>query len=55
MPTNASQGDTLRASVIDRFRRIATVPDQEWKFPIGPDSARKPGYETDESMPCQGL
>ena len=48
MPTNAPQGDTLRASVIDRFRRVATAPDQERKFPVGPESAKTLGYQVAE-------
>ena len=48
MPTNAPLEDSLRASVIDRFRRAAIAPDQERKFPVGPESAKKLGYETAE-------
>src|SRR5208283_5454485 len=45
MPTQTQQPDNLRASVIDRFRKVATAPDQEWKFPVGPESAKKLGYD----------
>jgi len=48
MPTNSPLEDALRASVIDRFRRAAIAPDQERKFPVGPESAKKLGYETAE-------
>ena len=48
MPTKASLRDDLRASVIDRFRRVANAPEQETKFPVGPDSAKKLGYESAE-------
>ena len=48
MPTRASRRDDLRATVIDRFRRVATAPDQERKFPVGPESAKKLGYEPAE-------
>ena len=48
MPTEAPRQDGLRASVIDRFRRVATAPDQERKFPVGPESAKKLGYEPAE-------
>jgi arsenite methyltransferase len=44
MPTQSQQPDNLRASVIDRFSRIATTPNQERKFPVGPESAKKLGY-----------
>ena len=43
MPTEAPQPDVLRASVIDRFRRVATAPDQERKFPVGPDERQEAG------------
>src|SRR5271165_3375756 len=45
MPTQSQQPDNLRASVIDRFRKVATAPDQERKFPVGPESAKKLGYD----------
>ena len=48
MPTQSRQPDNLRASVIDRFSRIATTPDQERKFPVGPESAKTLGYEPAE-------
>ncbi len=48
MPTESQQPRTLRALVIDRFRRIAISPDQERKFPVGPESAKKLGYEPAE-------
>jgi SAM-dependent methyltransferase len=48
MPTTDSQEGALRASVIDRFRRAATAPDQERKFPVGPESAKKLGYDAAE-------
>jgi arsenite methyltransferase len=44
MPNDPAQPDVLRALVIDRFRRLATAPDQERKFPVGPESAKKLGY-----------
>jgi tRNA/tmRNA/rRNA uracil-C5-methylase (TrmA/RlmC/RlmD family) len=34
--------------VIDRFCRVATAPDQELKFPVGPKSAKKLGYDPAE-------
>jgi arsenite methyltransferase len=44
MPTQSQQPNKLRASVIARFRRVATQPDHERKFPVGPESAKKLGY-----------
>jgi len=34
--------------VIDRFRKVAIAPDQETKFPVGPESAKKLGYDASE-------
>jgi arsenite methyltransferase len=36
---------TIRAMVRDRFARIANSPGQERKFPIGPESAKRLGYD----------
>lgn len=40
--------DDLRPSVIERFTRLATAPGQERKFPVGPGSAKKLGYDAAE-------
>jgi SAM-dependent methyltransferase len=48
MLTTDPKRDDLRASVIDRFAKIASAPDEEKKFPIGPQSAKKLGYDPDE-------
>ena len=48
MPAQAQQPDNLRASVIDRFRKVAIAPDQERKFPVGPESAMRLGYDPAE-------
>jgi arsenite methyltransferase len=48
MPHDASRSEDLRASVIDRFSRIATAPEQERKFPVGPESAKRLGYDASE-------
>ena len=48
MPTESQQPAYLRASVIDRFRRVAIAPDEERKFPVGPESAKKLGYDPAE-------
>jgi hypothetical protein len=44
MPAEPPKPDDLRASVIDRFRRVAKSPAQENKFPVGPQSAKRLGY-----------
>jgi len=48
MPTESQQPANLRASVIDRFRKVAIAPDQERKFPVGSESAKRLGYEPAE-------
>jgi len=48
MPTNPSPRDVLCASVTDRFRKVAESPAQEQKFPVGPQSAKKLGYNPAE-------
>jgi arsenite methyltransferase len=48
MPHATPTPDDLRASVIDRFRKVATTPAGERKCPVGPESARRLGYEDAE-------
>lgn len=48
MTTQSQESDDLRAAVIDRFGRVATMPEQEKKFPVGPESAKKLGYEPEQ-------
>jgi SAM-dependent methyltransferase len=48
MPHDASQPDDLRATVIDRFALVAKAPEQETKFPVGPQSANRLGYDPGE-------
>jgi SAM-dependent methyltransferase len=48
MLTTDPKRHDLRASVIDRFAKIAAAPDQEKKFPVGRESAKKLGYDPDE-------
>jgi arsenite methyltransferase len=48
MPHDASQPDALRASVIARFTLVAKAPDQERKFPVGTESAKRLGYKPAE-------
>lgn len=38
----------LQGAVKARFAAVARSPDQERKFPVGPDSARKLGYDPKE-------
>src|SRR5438552_13864936 len=45
MPENAAD---LRAAVERRFAQVARSPDQEKKFPVGPASAKKLGYDPQE-------
>jgi arsenite methyltransferase len=45
MPTTAEE---LRAAVGQRFAQVARSPDQERKFPVGPASAKKLGYDPRE-------
>ncbi len=45
MPTTA---DEIRAAVERRFAQVAHSPDQEQKFPLGPASAKKLGYDPPE-------
>ncbi len=41
MPT----AEEIRAAVEQRFAQVARSPDQERKFPVGPASAKKLGYD----------
>ena len=45
MPTTAEE---IRAAVEQRFAQVARSPDQEQKFPVGPASAKKLGYDPPE-------
>lgn len=38
----------LQATVKERFAKVARSPDQEKKFPVGPASAKKLGYDPKE-------
>lgn len=38
----------LQATVKERFANVARTPDQEKKFPVGPASAKKLGYDPKE-------
>lgn len=38
----------LQATVKERFAKVARTPDQERKFPVGPASAKKLGYDPNE-------
>jgi SAM-dependent methyltransferase len=48
MRSTLGQPADLRYSVIERFRRIAVAPVQEPKFPVGPASAKRLGYNIAE-------
>ncbi len=45
MPTTAEE---IHDAVGQRFARIARFPEQERKFPVGPASAKKLGYDPQE-------
>jgi arsenite methyltransferase len=45
MPTT---GEEIRAAVEQRFAQVARSPEQETKFPVGPASAKKLGYDPQE-------
>jgi arsenite methyltransferase len=40
--------DDLRAAVKERFAHVARSPEQEKRFPVGPDSAKNLGYDPPE-------
>ena len=40
--------DEIRATVRERFGRVANAPGQETKFPLGPESAKALGYDPSE-------
>lgn len=40
--------DEIRAAVLDRFSETALTPEHVKKFPLGPESAKKLGYDADE-------
>nr|WP_161602582.1 methyltransferase domain-containing protein [Tautonia marina] len=40
--------DDLRSSILDRFGKVATDPDREERFPVGPESAKALGYDAAE-------
>lgn len=48
MPTRDPLRDVLRVSVIDRFTLVAKSPEPETKFPVGPQSAKRLGYDPGE-------
>jgi SAM-dependent methyltransferase len=37
--------ERVRAQVQERFGRIAAIPGKEQRFPVGPDSAKRLGYD----------
>jgi hypothetical protein len=46
MPTTAA---AIRAAVEQRFAQVACSPGQEKKCPVGPASAKTPGYDPQET------
>ena len=38
----------IKAAVRERFKRVALHPQEEKKFPVGPDSAKRLGYSDEE-------
>jgi SAM-dependent methyltransferase len=47
-PTRPDTPDAIRAAVEQRFAQVARSPKQERKFPVGPASAKKLGYDPQE-------
>ncbi len=47
--------EDIQRAIEERFRRIALAPEQEKKFPLGPESARRLGYDPREleNLPAQ--
>jgi len=45
MPSTAAE---IHAAVEQRFAQVARSPEQETKFPVGPASAKKLGYDPNE-------
>lgn len=45
MPDNP---EDLRRSILERFTETADSPDDEKKFPVGPESAKRLGYNANE-------
>jgi ubiquinone/menaquinone biosynthesis C-methylase UbiE len=40
--------DQIKATIVERFVRVALDPAGERKFPVGPDSAKRLGYDATE-------
>jgi len=40
--------ESIRSSIRDRFTRTAQAPREERKFPVGPESAKRLGYDAAE-------
>jgi hypothetical protein len=47
-PSHDRNAEAIRAAVGRRFAQVARSPDQEQKFPVGPASAKKLGYDPPE-------
>jgi hypothetical protein len=48
MRDDAEKAAQIRAAVEQRFAQVARSPHQEKKFPVGPASAKKLGYDRQE-------
>ena len=44
----------IESAVKNRFAALARSPEQEQRFPIGPDSAKRLGYEAHDGFSAQG-
>jgi len=40
--------ECVQAQIQERFGRIAATPEEEQRFPVGPESAKRLGYEPEE-------
>lgn len=46
--SNSESPDQIRAMIEERFQKVAVDPAAERKFPVGPESARRLGYDPAE-------
>jgi arsenite methyltransferase len=44
----SESSDQIKATIAERFVKIALAPASEQKFPVGPDSAKRLGYDAAE-------
>lgn len=50
----AEARDHIKAEITQRFVKVALAPQEEQKFPVGPSSAKRLGYDAREidALPC---